>query len=70
MSPDKYFDRYKLNAEDRRVLIELGYVPSDHGIRELGDDVWQATKVLPLAKAQFLCQHTAFLGDASKGLWD
>ncbi|KAJ7850602.1 hypothetical protein B0H13DRAFT_1905584 [Mycena leptocephala] len=66
---EEYFERYKLNAEDRRVLTELGYVPSDEGIKDLDAAAWQATKVLPLAKARILRQHAAFLKDITERLW-
>lgn len=66
---EEYFERYKLNAEDRRVLTELGYVPGDEGIKDLDAAAWQATKVLPLAKARILRQHAAFLKDVTERLW-
>ncbi|KAJ6536046.1 hypothetical protein B0H19DRAFT_1079579 [Mycena capillaripes] len=57
ISLEEYFERYKLNAEDRRVLSELGYVPGDEGIKNLDTASWQARKVLLLAKARILPQR-------------
>jgi hypothetical protein len=66
---DEYCERYKLSADDRRVLSELGYVPGDDGIKELDATMWEVTRVLPLAKARILRQHAAFLRDVTNGLW-
>ncbi|KAJ7871176.1 hypothetical protein B0H14DRAFT_3439634 [Mycena olivaceomarginata] len=70
ISLDEYCERYKVNPKDRRVLTEIGYIPSDNGIKDLDVDVWATTKVLALAKARILRQHTAFLKDVANGLWD
>ncbi|KAJ7842585.1 hypothetical protein B0H13DRAFT_2365161 [Mycena leptocephala] len=66
---DEYCERYKLSADDHRVLSELGYVPGDDGIKELDTAMWEVTRVLPLAKARILRQHAAFLKDVTNGLW-
>ncbi|KAJ7858265.1 hypothetical protein B0H14DRAFT_3447395 [Mycena olivaceomarginata] len=70
ISLDEYCERYKVNPEDRRVLTEIGYIPGDNGIKDLDVDAWATTKVLALAKARILRQHTAFLKDVANGLWD
>ncbi|KAJ6465258.1 hypothetical protein DFH09DRAFT_1381957 [Mycena vulgaris] len=66
---DEYCDRYAVNADDRRVLTELGYTPGDEGLLELDASVWATTKVLPLAKGRILRQHAKFIRDVSEGLW-
>ncbi|KAF7346902.1 putative proline-rich protein [Mycena venus] len=68
ISLDEYCDHYQINADDRRVLVELGYEPSDDGIKELEKEVWDATKVTPLAKGLILHQH--FIKDVIAGLWN
>ncbi|KAJ7868716.1 hypothetical protein B0H14DRAFT_3441023 [Mycena olivaceomarginata] len=70
ISLDEYCDRYQINADDRRVLVELGYEPGDNGIKELDKEVWDAVKVTPLAKGRILRQHTAFIKDVIAGLWN
>lgn len=70
ISLDEYFDRYKIDSEDQRVLKELGYVPGDEGIEELPKEVWEMTKVLPLPKGRILRQHAKFVKDVKDGLWD
>ncbi|KAJ7483125.1 hypothetical protein B0H11DRAFT_1914864 [Mycena galericulata] len=67
---EEYFERYNVNVEDRRVLMELGYVPGDDGITNFDDKSWEATKVLPLAKGRILRQHGAFVKDVVNGLWE
>jgi hypothetical protein len=70
ISLDEYCERYKINAEDRRVLTTLGYVPGDEGIKDLDAASWEATKVLPMAKARILRQHVSFLKDVAEGRWN
>jgi hypothetical protein len=70
ISLDEYCERYKVNPVDRRVLTEIRYIPGDNGIKDLDADAWATTKVLALAKARILRQHTAFLKDIANGLWD
>lgn len=70
ISLDEYCDRYQINADDQRVLVELGYEPGDNGIKELDKEVWDAVKVTPLAKGRILRQHTAFIKDVIAGLWN
>ncbi|KAJ7037749.1 hypothetical protein C8F04DRAFT_1256631 [Mycena alexandri] len=70
ISLDEYCERYKVTAEDHRVLTEIGYIPGDDGIKDLHDDAWTATKVLPLAKGRILRQHVMFLKDVRNGLWN
>ncbi|KAJ6568837.1 hypothetical protein B0H19DRAFT_1373283 [Mycena capillaripes] len=70
ISLEEYFERYKLNPDDRRILIELGYVPGHDGIKDLDAATWEVTKVAPLAKARILRQHGTFLKDVEKGLWN
>ncbi|KAJ7112243.1 hypothetical protein C8R44DRAFT_741937 [Mycena epipterygia] len=70
ISLDEYFDWYKIDSEDQRVLKELGYVPGDEEIEELPKEVWEMTKVLPLPKSRILRQHAKFVKDVKNGLWD
>ncbi|KAJ7818994.1 hypothetical protein B0H14DRAFT_3473441 [Mycena olivaceomarginata] len=63
ISLDEYCDCYQINADDRHVLVELGYEPGDNGIKD-------AAKVTLLAKGQILRQHTAFIKDVIAGLWN
>lgn len=68
ISLDEYFDRYKVDLDDQRVLKELGYVPGDEGIQELSKEIWDTTKVLPLPKGRILRQHAKFVKDVKHGL--
>ncbi|KAK7020818.1 putative proline-rich protein [Favolaschia claudopus] len=67
---DEYCERYKLAADIRQVLEELGYIPGDDGLLELDDEAWRSAKVPPLMKGRLIRQHRAFLKDVSNGLWD
>jgi hypothetical protein len=51
-------------------LTTLGYVPGDAGIKDLDAASWDATKVLPLAKAGIIRQHVSFLKDVAEGRWN
>ncbi|KAJ7452598.1 hypothetical protein FB451DRAFT_1409284 [Mycena latifolia] len=67
---DEYCAHYNIKSEDRHIYEELGYVPGDDEINHLTEVVWEATKVLPLAKTRILRQHTKFMKDVSDGLWN
>ncbi|KAJ6595384.1 hypothetical protein B0H10DRAFT_1960468 [Mycena sp. CBHHK59/15] len=47
---EEYFDQYHITPQDHRVLTELDYASGDNGIKELEKDIWEATRVFPLAK--------------------
>lgn len=67
---NEYFERYQINADDRRVLTELGYKPGDDGIKVLDKETWDSVRVAPLAKGRILRQHNAFMKDVIAGLWN